>query len=327
MGGDFGPRCIVPACISFLKSHPAVKLVLVGEVGLIRPCLDSYRFDSSRLHVQTASQVVGMAEKPSRALRGKSDSSMKVALDLVAGGQADACVSAGNTGALMAFARQTLRMLPGIERPAMYTLLPVSNGQCVLLDLGANLDCTAQHLYQFAHLGAAVAAAHGVVAPRVCLLNVGTEDVKGVLAVQQAAELLKASTINYAGFVEGDGVFRGEADVVVCDGFVGNVLLKSSEGLITMLLRELEAGRLGSNFFRMLAQPLLSQLKDEVRPDKRNGAGFLGLHGVVVKSHGNADGAGFQSALARAVTAVENDLMGRMAQQLISLQGGSAHQV
>ncbi|AYN95128.1 phosphate acyltransferase PlsX [Pseudomonas sp. LTJR-52] len=303
MGGDFGPRCIVPACISFLASHPAVTLILVGDPDVIQGHVGQSSFDDSRLRIHVATQAVDMAEKPSYALRNKPDSSMKVALGLVASGEADACVSAGNTGALMAFARQTLDTLPWIERPAIYTHLPVMGRQCVLVDLGANLDCSALNLYQFACLGAAAAKAKGIHKPRVALLNVGVEPTKGNSVVQQASILLeKCRRLNYIGFIEANALFRSEADVVVCDGFAGNVLLKGSEGLVSMLFKQLEGAPV---FLRLLAAPLLYRLRKDMMPARHNGAGFLGLRGLVIKSHGSADEFGFQRAIEQAVQAVE----------------------
>jgi glycerol-3-phosphate acyltransferase PlsX len=303
MGGDFGPRCIVPACISFLASHPAITLTLVGDPDVILRYIGRHSFDDSRLRIYAATQAVDMAEKPSHALRYKPDSSMRVALELVANGGADACVSAGNTGALMAFARQALGMLPSIERPAIYTQLPIMGRHCVLVDLGANLDCSALNLYQFACLGAAAAKADGVSEPRVALLNVGTEQTKGNSVVQQASALLKKSShLNYIGFIEANGVFRCEADVVVCDGFAGNVLLKGSEGLVSMLFKHLDEAPI---LFKLLAAPLLHRLKKDITPARYNGAGFLGLGGLVIKSHGGADEFGFQHAIQQAVYAVE----------------------
>ncbi len=267
-----------------------------------------------------------MDEKPSQALRGKPDSSMRVALGLVADGQAQACVSAGNTGALMALSRFVLKTLPGIDRPAMVAAIPTRAGHCHLLDLGANVDCTAENLYQFAVMGAVTAEAAGVDRPRVALLNVGTEDIKGNQQVRQAAALLQqAQGLNYIGFVEGDGLYRGEADVVVCDGFVGNVLLKSSEGLATMITERIETlftqGLLG-RAAGLLALPVLRRLRGELAPARHNGASLLGLQGIVVKSHGAAGVDGLQSAIQRTVTQVRENLPQRLRGRLEALLPG-----
>jgi glycerol-3-phosphate acyltransferase PlsX len=249
-------------------------------------------------------------------LRGKPDASMRVALELVRNGRAQACVSAGNTGALMALSRYVLKTLPGIDRPAMVSAIPTARGHCHLLDLGANVDCSAEHLYQFAVMGAVAAEALGVDRPRVALLNVGTEDIKGNQQVKLAASLLQqAQGLNYIGYIEGDGLYRGEADVVVCDGFVGNILLKSSEGLASMISARIEAlftESLGSRLVGSLAMPLLRRLRTDLAPARHNGASFLGLQGIVIKSHGSAGSEGFQSAIRRALIEVRENLPQRL---------------
>ncbi|MBI6853734.1 phosphate acyltransferase PlsX [Pseudomonas cichorii] len=317
MGGDFGPRNIVQASLACLTATPSLHLVLVGQAPLIEELIARHSgVDRSRLHIVHASEVVTMDERPSQALRGKPDSSMRVALGLVADGQAQACVSAGNTGALMALSRLVLKTLPGIDRPAMVAAIPTRSGYCQLLDLGANVDCSAEALYQFAVMGAVTAEALGVASPRVALLNVGTEDIKGNQQVKQAAVLLQAARgINYIGFVEGDGLYRGEADVVVCDGFVGNVLLKSSEGLATMIVArmdELFRRNLMAKAVGVLAMPLLKRLQAELAPARHNGASLLGLQGIVVKSHGSASALGFESAIQRALIEVRENLPQRL---------------
>ncbi|MBX8533680.1 phosphate acyltransferase PlsX [Pseudomonas cichorii] len=317
MGGDFGPRNIVQASLACLTATPSLHLALVGQAPLIEELIARHSgVDRSRLHIVHASEVVTMDERPSQALRGKPDSSMRVALGLVADGQAQACVSAGNTGALMALSRLVLKTLPGIDRPAMVAAIPTRSGYCQLLDLGANVDCSAEALYQFAVMGAVTAEALGVVNPRVALLNVGTEDIKGNQQVKQAAVLLQAARgINYIGFVEGDGLYRGEADVVVCDGFVGNVLLKSSEGLATMIVArmdELFRRNLMAKAVGVLAMPLLKRLQTELAPARHNGASLLGLQGIVVKSHGSASAQGFESAIRRALIEVRENLPQRL---------------
>lgn len=317
MGGDFGPRCIVPASIACLAEFPSLHLVLVGQAPVLEELIARESgVDRRRLSVEHAAEVVAMDERPSQALRSKPDSSMRVALDLVRAGRAHACVSAGNTGALMALSRYVLKTLPGIDRPAMVTAIPTARGHCHLLDLGANVDCSAEHLYQFAVMGSVAAEALGLRSPRVALLNVGTEDIKGNQQVKLAASLLQqANGLNYIGYIEGDALYRGEADVVVCDGFVGNILLKSSEGLAAMIAARIESlftENLGSRLVGALALPLLSRLKGDLAPSRHNGASFLGLQGIVVKSHGSAGADGFQSAIRRAVIEVRENLPQRL---------------
>jgi glycerol-3-phosphate acyltransferase PlsX len=317
MGGDFGPHSIVPACIACLAEFPSLHLVLVGQTSLLNELLARHSgVDRARLHLEQASEVIAMDDRPAQALRSKPDSSMRVALELVRDGRAQACVSSGNTGALMALSRYLLKTLPGIDRPAMMTAIPTQRGHCQLLDLGANVDCSAEHLYQFAVMGSVAAEALGVARPRIALLNVGTEDVKGNQQVKLAASLLQpVSELNYIGFIEGDGLYRGEADVVVCDGFVGNILLKSSEGLASMISARMEAlfkQNLGSRLIGSLALPVLKRLQSELAPARHNGASFLGLQAIVVKSHGAAGPEGFQSAIRRAVMEVREDLPQRL---------------
>ncbi|BBP82117.1 phosphate acyltransferase [Pseudomonas sp. Pc102] len=317
MGGDFGPRCIVPASIACLAEFPSLHLILVGQAPLLEELIARENgVDRQRLSVEHASEVVGMDERPSQALRGKPDSSMRIALDLVRAGRAQACVSAGNTGALMALSRYMLKTLPGIDRPAMVSAVPTAKGHCHLLDLGANVDCSAEHLYQFAVMGSVAAEALGVSRPRIALLNVGTEDIKGNQQVKLASSLLQqAEGLNYIGYIEGDGLYRGEADVVVCDGFVGNILLKSSEGLASMISARIEAlftDSLGSRMVGALALPLLRRLQGDLAPARHNGASFLGLQGIVVKSHGAAGSDGFQSAIRRALIEIRENLPQRL---------------
>ncbi|WP_416423144.1 phosphate acyltransferase PlsX [Pseudomonas sp. App30] len=324
MGGDFGPRNIVQASLACLSATPSLYLTLVGHPLLLEELIASQPgVDRARLQIAAASEVIGMDERPSQALRGKPDSSMRVALELLRDGKVQACVSAGNTGALMALSRHVLKTLPGVDRPAMVAAIPTQTGSCQLLDLGANVDCSAEHLFQFAVMGSVAAEALGVVRPRVALLNVGTEDIKGNQQVKLAASLLQgARGLNYIGFIEGDGVYRGEADVVVCDGFVGNVLLKSSEGLATMISGRIEAlfrHNLLSRAVGALAMPLLKRLQADLAPARHNGASFLGLQGIVVKSHGSAGVQGFQSAISRALTEIQENLPQRLHGQLENL--------
>ena len=324
MGGDFGPRCIVPACLSAMAENPSLELILVGQAPVLEEILSRQPgVDRARLRVEHASEIIAMDERPAQALRNKPDSSMRQALELVRQGRAQACVSAGNTGALMALARYVLKTLPGIDRPAMVTGIPTQAGRTLLLDLGANVDCSAEHLYQFAVMGAVAAEVQGTLRPRIALLNVGTEDIKGNQQVKLAASLLQqADELNYCGFIEGDGLYRGEVDVVVCDGFVGNILLKSSEGLVTMLsarIASLFKESLGSRLVGSLAMPLLRRLQDELAPAQHNGASFLGLQGIVVKSHGGADEEAFRVAIARAVVEVRENLPQRLHSRLGNL--------
>jgi glycerol-3-phosphate acyltransferase PlsX len=300
-----------------LAEIPSLHLVLVGQESLLEELITRHSgVDRARLRIEHAAEVIGMAERPSQALRGKPDSSMRVALELLRDGKAQACVSAGNTGALMALSRYVLKTLPGIDRPAMVTAIPTARGHCHLLDLGANVDCSAEHLYQFALMGVVAAEALGVERPRVALLNVGTEDVKGNQQVKLAASLLQqAQGLNYIGFIEGDGLYRGDADVVVCDGFVGNILLKSSEGLAAMIAARIEAlfhASLRARLLGLLALPLLRRLQRELGPVQRNGASFLGLQGIVVKSHGAAAPEAFQSAIRLALAEVRENLPQRL---------------
>ena len=317
MGGDFGPRSIVQASIACLSATPSLHLTLVGQPSLLEELISGQTaVDRARLTITPASEVITMDEKPSQALRGKPDSSMRVALELLRDEKVQACVSAGNTGALMALSRYVLKTLPGIDRPAMVAAIPTQRGYCQLLDLGANVDCSAEHLLQFAIMGSVAAETLGIVRPRVALLNIGTEDIKGNQQVKLAASLLQqARGLNYIGFVEGDGLYRGEADVVVCDGFVGNILLKSSEGLAAMVaarLEELFNSSLPAKAVGLMAMPFLRRLRGDLTPSQHNGASFLGLQGIVVKSHGSAKEEGIQSALRRALLEVRENLPQRL---------------
>jgi glycerol-3-phosphate acyltransferase PlsX len=320
MGGDFGPRPIVKASLACLVATPSLHLTLVGQPQLLEPLIAAAPGDiRARLRIVAATEAIGMDEAPGLALRNKPDSSMRVALQLLRDGQAQAVVSAGNSGALMALSRHVLKTLPGIDRPAMVAAIPTRAGHCQLLDLGANLECSAEQLYQFALMGSVAAQALGIDAPRVALLNVGTEDVKGSRQVKQAAALLQGSGLNYVGFVEGDGLYRGEADVLVCDGFVGNVLLKASEGLAGMIAERVEAtfrrGLVG-RLVGLLALPLLRRLQSDLAPARHNGASLLGLQGIVIKSHGGAGVQGLQSAIERARLEIHADLPRRLGSQL-----------
>ena len=321
MGGDHGPHVTVPAALSFLSSRPGVDVVLVGLKDAIDAELRARRAsESPRLRVHHASEVVLMDEAPASALRRKKDSSMRVAIDLVKRGEAQACISAGNTGALMATARFVLSTLPGIDRPAIISALPTMRGSTHVLDLGANVDCTAEHLLQFAVMGATlVSALERRERPTVGLLNIGEEAIKGNEVVKQAADLLRASDLNFIGNVEGNGIYLGAADVIVCDGFVGNVMLKTSEGMAVMMrsfLRDEFTRNPMARLSALLAAPVLNSFRRRVDYRRYNGATLVGLRGVVVKSHGSADAVGFEHAIARAADEVSNDLLRRISSRL-----------
>jgi len=305
MGGDHGTMVTIPAAVEYLKQYPSDTIVLVGIPDAIEIELRSLGVQSgAHLRIHPASEVVGMDEQPQSALRGKKDSSMRVCINLVKSGEALACVSAGNTGALMATARYVLKTIPGIDRPAIASYLPTRNGQVCMLDLGANTDCSAEHLLQFALMGSTlVTALEHKPTPTVGLLNIGSEEIKGNEVVKRAADLLRASDLNFYGNVEGTDIFKGTTDVVVCDGFVGNVALKTTEGLAQMLggfLRE----EFGRNIFTKLAAltaiRVLNAFKRRVDHRRYNGASLLGLKGIVVKSHGSADVFAFRCAIERA---------------------------
>jgi glycerol-3-phosphate acyltransferase PlsX len=302
MGGDHGPSVTVPASLSALAHDPDLRIVLVGLPDVVQPLLKNGagRF-GDRISVRPVTQVVTMDEKPQDALRKKKDSSMRVAIDLVKAGTAHACVSAGNTGALMATARFVLKTVEGIDRPAIISRIRARHGHTHMLDLGANSQCTAEHLFQFAVMGSVVASdMHGISDPRVGLLNIGEEESKGDSVVQEAARLLSGSKLNYVGFVEGDDIFSGEVDVVVTDGFTGNVALKSIEGLATMLVGAIKAEytRNPLRYIGALASwPVLRSLRREFDPRTYNGASMVGLTGVVIKSHGSADALSFGNAI------------------------------
>lgn len=304
MGGDHGTEAVVPAAFGYLDRSRDVDLILVGRQDVLTPLLDSSKLSAGarrRIRVHHASQVVGMDEAPSKALRGKKDSSMRVAIDLVKSGVADACVSAGNTGALMATARFVLKTLPHVDRPAIISAIPSIGGCTHMLDLGANVDCSAAQLFQFAVMGSElVRAVQGIARPTVGLLNIGEEEIKGNDQVRQAHELILGSSLNYVGYVEGDDIYMGGVDVVVADGFVGNVALKSSEGVAKLM-----AHMLGQHFRKnlltraaaLVAMPVLKAFKRDVDPRQYNGASLVGLRGIVVKSHGGADQFAFGQAI------------------------------
>ncbi|MFO1284330.1 MAG: phosphate acyltransferase PlsX [Burkholderiales bacterium] len=324
MGGDHGPAVTVPASLAFLEETPGAQAVLVGRREAIDPLVARARsVAKDRLRVLAASEVVGMDEPPADALRKKKDSSMRVAVNLVKDGQAHGCVSAGNTGALMGIARFVLKTLPGIDRPAIASQLPTKTGVVTMLDLGANVNCTPDQLVQFAAMGSAlVSAVEGIDRPTVGLLNIGEEDIKGNDVVKETSERLKTSGLNFYGNVEGTDIYRGTTDVIVCDGFVGNVALKTSEGLAQMLYEflktEFTRGLL-SKTAAAIAYPVLMRFKRRIDPRRLNGATLVGLKGVVVKSHGGADTLAFKHALLKAHAEIAAGVLDRIAQRIAAM--------
>ena len=324
MGGDHGPSVTVPASIAFLEATPDARVILVGLQAPLDAAVAREKSGArERLSIRAASEVVDMDEPPADALRKKKDSSLRVAINLVKEGAADACVSAGNTGALMAIARFVLKTLPGIDRPAIASQLPTKKGVTTALDLGANVNCTPDQLVQFAAMGSAlVTAVDGIERPTVGLLNIGEEDIKGSEAVKEASERLKASQLNFYGNVEGDDIYKGTTDVVVCDGFVGNVALKTSEGLAQMLYEFLKAEFTRNPMTRLaalVAYPVLMSFKRRSDPRHYNGATLVGLKGVVVKSHGGADAVAFRFALEKAYAEVAHGVLDRIAQRIAAM--------
>ena len=314
MGGDHGPRVTLAACERFLQRHPHARLLLVG-----RP--EALTWQHERAEIVPATEVVQMDDPVEVALRKKKDSSMRVAIEQVKTGQAQAAVSAGNTGALMAVARYLLKTLDGIDRPAIATQMPnARGGGTTVLDLGANVDCSAEHLLQFAVMGSAlVSALQNKDQPSVGLLNIGEEVIKGSEVIKKAGELLRSAgnsgDLNFHGNVEGNDIFKGTTDIVVCDGFVGNVALKASEGLATMIggfLKEAFSRNIFTKTVAILALPVLSSFKNKVDHRRYNGAALLGLRGLVFKSHGSADELAFEQALIRAYDAARNQLLDRV---------------
>ncbi len=321
MGGDHGPRVVVAGALRALDELPALKLVLVGQQEIVAQELRRNKAElGARLVLHHASQRVEMDELPSQALRTKKDSSMRIAINLVKEGAAQACVSAGNTGALMAMARFVLKTLPGIDRPAITSALPTRTGSTHMLDLGANSDCTPEHLLQFALMGSVlVRAVQNIERPSVGLLNIGAEEIKGNDRVKQAARLLAASDLNYVGYVEGHQIFQGASDVVVCDGFVGNVALKTMEGtagLVSHYLRQAFSRNLLTRLAGVVAAPALRSLRRSIDPRWYNGASLLGLRGIIIKSHGGADAVAFANAVRVAALEVQKDVPQRISKYL-----------
>ena len=328
MGGDHGAHVTVPAALSVLRSDPDVSFLLVGRQDVVERELARHGASQGRVSVRHASQEVEMDEAPVSAMRAKKDSSMRVAINLVEQAEAAACVSAGNTGALMAISRFVLGTLPGIDRPAIATLLPTLKGHTYILDLGANVNCEPEHLLQFGIMcSELVHSVEGKSRPSVGLLNIGVEDIKGNDLVKRAAELMRSSHLNFHGYVEGDDIYKGTTDVVVCDGFVGNVALKTSEGLAQMLatyLRE-EFGRNAlTKVAGMVAMPVINAFKRRVDHRRYNGASLLGLAGIVVKSHGSADAFAFEFALRRALEEARGGVLAHITERMATIQKSAA---
>lgn len=315
MGGDHGPSVVVPASLQALQNNKQLQLILVGDQTLVQQELDKHKgYDASRLSIHHASEQVGMDEGPAQALRYKKDSSMRVAINMVKEGQAQACVSAGNTGALMAIAHFVLKTIKGVDRPAIISTLPAYGKNVRMLDLGANVDSSANNLVQFAIMGSVLAKAlDNISAPKVYLMNIGQEVIKGNKQVKETAQLLgETNVLNYQGFIEGEGIFAGEADVIVCDGFVGNVALKTSEGAANFMFRLIKDGfrrNALTLLVGMLAKPILKSMVKRVDPALYNGATFMGLQGIVIKSHGGANQRGFERAISEAIHQAEKDVL------------------
>ena len=325
MGGDSGLDVVVPAAITALSQHPDVRIILVGDEARLAAAVAAAGASANpRLSIRHASQQVEMDEMASSAMRNKKDSSMRVALNLVKDGVANACVSAGNTGALMATSRFVLKMLPGIDRPAICTSLPSLTGHTWMLDLGANVDCNAEHLFQFSLMGSVLATAvDGNEHPRVGLLNIGEEEIKGNEQVKEAAQLLSAGMPDYAGYAEGDDIYKGGFDVIVCDGFVGNVSLKTGEGIAKMIaefIKQEFRRNIFTKLAALVAMPVLTAFRRRIDPRAYNGASLLGLRGIVIKSHGGADAFSFSNAIKVAILQVRENVPERITTQLQSYE-------
>lgn len=315
MGGDYGPSVVVPAAMAMLRKHPGLEIIFVGQEPILKPFLrKTDKHLRNRWRIQHASEVVEMNEPPAQALRTKKDSSMRVAISLVKEGQAQACVSAGNTGALMAISRSVLKTFEGIDRPAIMTRFPTyTDRELRILDLGANVESPAEHLYQFGVMASILTTAiDGIAAPKVALLNIGEEEIKGSMQVKKAAALFSSNeAINYVGYIEANNIFNGTVDVVVCDGFVGNVALKACEGIVKLLghnIRSEFKRNLWSRVASLFSLPVLKNLKAHMDPRVRNGATFLGLNGIVIKSHGSADVLAYSCAIEEALLEVEKNV-------------------
>ncbi len=322
MGGDFGPRVTVPAAVQALSHFPELKVILIGDQTEIDQQLSLLDYEpNTRLSVVHSDRVISNSEKPSLALRNSAGSSMRMAIDLVSDGKADACVSAGNTGALMALSRFRLKLLPGIDRPALVSALPTaSGGKTWMLDLGANVSSDADSLFQFAVMGAALAEQHLGRPARVAILNIGAEEIKGNDLVKRCSEMLsQTNAVNFIGYIEGNQLLIDAADVVVCDGFVGNVCLKACEGTAQLFIDRLKKKFLGSSIKGWIAKKLFSELFTELKtlnPDQYNGASLLGLRGIVIKSHGSADVPAVVNAISEAVHEVNRQVPSHISDRL-----------
>ena len=328
MGGDHGPRVTVPACVDFLAADADASLLLVGRPEALAPELKRHGAEThERITLIPAAEVVAMDEDVRTAIRTKKHSSMRLAIDLVKEGRAQACVSAGNTGALMGTAKFVLKTMPGIERPAFCAILPTRVGKVYALDLGANADCTPEQLLQFAIMGATlVSVMEGKPRPSIGLLNIGSEELKGNEVVKKAGELLRASSLNFYGNVEGNDIFKGTTDVVVCDGFAGNVALKASEGVAKMIgdfLKEEYTRSIFTRLALLVSFPVLRRFRRRVDHRRYNGAALLGLKGIVVKSHGSADRLAFTRALERAASEARNGLIDRIGREIERLHAAA----
>lgn len=315
MGGDHGPHVTVPASMQALSLYPSLKFIMVGDESLISPLIANYPADLlSRIEIIHTTEVVSMSDRPVHALRSRKQSSMRIVLELVRDGKADACVSAGNTGALMTMAKVLLKTLPGVDRPALVSALPAMNDKPVyLLDLGANVSCDSETLFQFAVMGSVLCeVVTKQTSPKVALLNVGVEEIKGNDQVQQAAQyLLDTPQLNYTGYIEGDEIYNGDVDVIVCDGFVGNITLKTSEGIARLLISQIQHSLTQGFFVRLMAKLIAPRIKaglNQMNPDHYNGASLIGLRGIVVKSHGNADQTAYLQAISLAITEAQRRL-------------------
>ncbi|TMP88643.1 phosphate acyltransferase PlsX [Pseudoalteromonas ruthenica] len=315
MGGDYGPRSSIPAAVEAVHLHPTLTLILCGNEQLLQEQLSQLdALQHPRLKIQHCTQIVTNADEPASALRNKKDASMRVALDLVKQGKAQACVSSGNTGALFAMAHYVLKMLPGIKRPALISSVPTETKKPVyLLDLGANVHCDAHTLYQFGIMGSVVAReSQDIEHPRVSLLNIGSEDIKGHEGIKEAAQMMqKNPALNYTGYSEGSDIFSGKSDVIVCEGFVGNVALKTCEGIAKLIMHKMTRALKKHLLYRGLAlilMPVIKKIYKKVNPDQYNGASLVGLRGIVVKSHGNASASAFLAAINEAVREVQRQL-------------------
>ncbi len=323
MGGDFGPRVTVPATLQVVRENPQLTVVLVGQEAQIQPYLKHLNPQlAARVSIVHTDEMVMMDDKVAVALRNKRNSSMRLAINLVHEKKAQACVSAGNTGALMAISRFVLKTHANIERPAIMSALPTEKGHCHMLDLGANVDSEPAHLLQFAQMGSIVAQAlEGISKPTVALLNIGEEEIKGNELIKQTHLLLKESALNYIGYIEGNGIFKGEADVVICDGFVGNIALKTTEGVAKMMASFIKE-EINRNWLNKLtgviAYPIWKGLKGRMNPGSYNGASLVGLTGIVVKSHGSADIASFAQAVRVAMKEIEQDVPSLIAANMVT---------